>query len=669
MRTIKIIFLSFPFFLILSGCMPPVIKMPDRKPDIVKSYRSVGVYGGVPGMQKSGIWVDKGDYITILADGIISLHPRDPTKSFGPSGRLLYRIGERNYASRYYYPHSFPVLVNGELYLGYVGSAVDSYGEPEMPLWYSDDTGGYSVDIIVWKRYDPVEMADFLEELLRLNPGNEKLELIALPIINEKRYKLAQEKAKRETEEAKKAIEALKGREVEKEKITSEGDKMPLSSEKSLQKEAREVIDTLKGKEALGVKDPEKERQIAELTEKLHKAMEALKELEELKKKVEQQKEREKEIMVRIQRMEEDKLKRPKTPPLIAIASPKDGVMVDSEYIIISGVAESEEGIVKLEILVNDRPVITNDIRALQIVARDLRRVEFSERISLREGINEIHVIAQDKEGLSSRKGISIQMAKKKEELWAVIVGIDKYRNLPNLKFAGNDAREFYKFLVDVNRIPEDHIWLLLDEDATLDKLRSILGTHLPRRAGRDDTVIIFFAGHGATERDPSSPDGDGLEKYFLPHNASLRDLYSSALPMNEIARIFQRISAERLVFLADTCYSGGSGGRTVPTMGIRTNISDAFLNRLTQGKGRIIITASDANEVSEEKEELKHGVFTYYLLEGLKGKADLDGDRLITVDELYRYISQMVPQATNQSQHPVKKGEMKGQIILGIIQ
>ena len=64
----------------------------------------------------------------------------------------------------------------------------------------------------------------------------------------------------------------------------------------------------------------------------------------------------------------------------------------------------------------------------------------------------------------------------------------------------------------------------------------------------------------------------------------------------------------------------------------------------------------------------IKHGVFTYYLLEGLGGKADFDGDGVITLDEIYRYVSVKVPQATGQDQHPVKKGEMTGEIILGVV-
>jgi uncharacterized caspase-like protein len=82
-----------------------------------------------------------------------------------------------------------------------------------------------------------------------------------------------------------------------------------------------------------------------------------------------------------------------------------------------------------------------------------------------------------------------------------------------------------------------------------------------------------------------------------------------------------------------------------------------------------VIITASGANEVSTEKDELQHGVFTYFLLEGLRGPADFDNGGLVTVDEAYRYVSDTVPGATAQEQHPVKKGAVEGQLVLGVVQ
>jgi uncharacterized caspase-like protein len=165
------------------------------------------------------------------------------------------------------------------------------------------------------------------------------------------------------------------------------------------------------------------------------------------------------------------------------------------------------------------------------------------------------------------------------------------------------------------------------------------------------------------------SPDGDGLEKYLLPYDADPDDLYATALPMGEISRIFNRIRSERLVFVADSCYSGASGGRTIGISGIRATISEAFLDRIAGGKGRVIITASGANEVSAEDDNLGHGVFTYHFIQGLRGKADIDQDGMITVDEAFRYVSREVPRATGQEQHPVKKGTVEGRLILSITQ
>jgi uncharacterized caspase-like protein len=135
---------------------------------------------------------------------------------------------------------------------------------------------------------------------------------------------------------------------------------------------------------------------------------------------------------------------------------------------------------------------------------------------------------------------------------------------------------------------------------------------------------------------------------------------------MKEVRTIFQRIASERVIFIADTCYSGASGGRTILSRSTRATLSENFLERLSKGKGRIIISASSANEVSQENDQFRHGVFTYYLLEGLKGRADDDGDGLVTVGEVFRYVSRKVPEATGQDQHPVKKGEVVGEMVVG---
>jgi uncharacterized caspase-like protein len=229
-----------------------------------------------------------------------------------------------------------------------------------------------------------------------------------------------------------------------------------------------------------------------------------------------------------------------------------------------------------------------------------------------------------------------------------------------------NDAQAFRDYLKDYVGMPDERIFYLANQDATKSRIESLLGTTIKRKASKDDTVIIFYAGHGAVEPDPSNLDGDGFEKYLLPHDANLEDLYSTSISMNDIRTIFMRIHADRLIFIADTCYSGASGGRTMMATKTRANLSDRFYERISKGKGRVIISSCSANEVSKEDDSLQHGIFSYYMLEGLKGRADQDKDGIITISELFGYISRKVPEASAQDQHPVKKGETEGELVIG---
>jgi Skp family chaperone for outer membrane proteins len=358
-----------------------------------------------------------------------------------------------------------------------------------------------------------------------------------------------------------------------------------------------------------------------------------------------------------------------RVPPVILVVSPKEGWETESNIVLLSGVIQDDQGLEALEISINDEKLKTYWIGVDPSSGQETsKRLEFQERIPLRKGENRIKINAVDVEGFFAEKIISVRSVEKKRNVWAVVIGVNSYPNIRPLKYAVNDAMAFCNHLVEYNQVPKENVVLLLDEEATLTRLRSALGVYLKNKASKDDMVIIYFAGHGATERDSTSPDGDGLEKYLLPYDVDPKELYATALPMEEISRLFSRIRSDRLVFIVDTCYSGASGGRTISVADIRAGISDGFLDRITGGKGKIILTASGANEVSAESDELQHGIFTHFLIKGLQGQADSDGDGLITVDEVYTYVSKQVPQATNQEQHPVKKGIVEGPLVLSIV-
>lgn len=359
------------------------------------------------------------------------------------------------------------------------------------------------------------------------------------------------------------------------------------------------------------------------------------------------------------------------TPPLIAIAAPLDGKRVASESQMLSGTVRDDKGVASIEITLNGRRLDT--ARGIAVVQKTLdggNEQDFRMEIPLKPGENLITVTAFDMENSASSRSVTVFRDSERGEIWAAVIGLNAYQSpgIPHLNYAKNDARAFADYLRKNMRLDEDHLFELYDSEATVRNMKSVLGTRLPRLADKpEDTVYIFFAGHGAPEKDTDSKDQDGITKYILAYDSDPQDLYSTAMPMDEVARILSRIRAERIIFIADSCYSGGAGGRTILASGRRANLSDAFLDRIAQsGKGRIILSSSNANEVSQESDKLGHGFFTYYLLKGLKGEADLDGDRLIDIDEIYRYLNKWVPEQTKGAQHPVKKGQAEGLVIVG---
>jgi hypothetical protein len=358
------------------------------------------------------------------------------------------------------------------------------------------------------------------------------------------------------------------------------------------------------------------------------------------------------------------------TKPVVLISVPYGNAVVEAPYLLLDVFAVDDKGIENIAITVNGLPVNVEITRGIKqkIDKTEALKIHFKQRLSLILGLNIVKVKVTDTNGLSVEEIITITRKVEKGQVFAAIIGINDYQAVRDLRYAVNDAKAFKDYLQYNIGIPEKNLFYFIDQDATKENLQKLLGTHLKRKVSKEDTVFIFFAGHGAVESDPENPDGDGFEKYLLPHDADLNDLYTSSISMDEIRKIFQRIRSDRIIFIVDSCYSGASGGRTILTNASRANLSDKFMERISKSKGRIIISSCAANEVSQENDKYEHGLFSYYFLKGLKGEADFDHDGLITVSEIFGYVSKTVPSASGQDQHPVKRGESEGQLIIGKI-
>lgn len=254
-------------------------------------------------------------------------------------------------------------------------------------------------------------------------------------------------------------------------------------------------------------------------------------------------------------------------------------------------------------------------------------------------------------------------------EKYAVIVGVARYKDplVPVLRYADRDAEAIRDFLLspEGGQFNPEHMVYLVNEDATLKNFRTALYTFLTQ-ARNQDIVVIYFAGHG-------SPDpNDRRNLYLLPYDTEVLNMGGSAFPMWEMQDVFARIiKAERIVTFTDACHSAGISGessrpspRLPAAAGSRrgmeieplgNNLINQYLTRYAGEGQRAVMTASDISEASMEGPMWGggHGVFTHFLIEGLKGKADFNGDGTVTAGELFDYVRQQVSAATHQRQNP----------------
>lgn len=253
---------------------------------------------------------------------------------------------------------------------------------------------------------------------------------------------------------------------------------------------------------------------------------------------------------------------------------------------------------------------------------------------------------------------------------FAFVVGIDEYQSImvPRLSFAVADASSIARQLQLPGPfgVPQATTTLLLNGEASRESMIEGLN-RLTREVGTDDFVIFYFAGHGASEVSAKGDSDDKLAKYIVPYDVDLESLDSSAIDHNFLAERINKIKARNIVLIFDCCYSGAAGGRTVPLRNIRSSplpVGTRYLERFT-GSGRIIFTACNGTEVAQERRDLSHGVFTHFLLEGLKGRADYKRDHKIDVEELWMYAQAETIRATEGTQSPVRDGRVQGDPIV----
>jgi helicase len=197
-------------------------------------------------------------------------------------------------------------------------------------------------------------------------------------------------------------------------------------------------------------------------------------------------------------------------------------------------------------------------------------------------------------------------------------------------------------------------------------------------RVKPEDLVVIYIASHGS----PRTSDPNGVS-YVITHDTKLdsaANLYATSLQMIDLVELLRRdVKARRVVLILDTCFSGDATGERGVAVHTSDNAAgpaaefsiatDRFEDK-TQGAARVVISASRANEQSREDETLKHGYFTYFLLEALKENGGKS-----TLKDVFQFVHDRTVKAVHEkfgaqvSQTPTMRNTPEGLgLVLGVV-
>ena len=243
----------------------------------------------------------------------------------------------------------------------------------------------------------------------------------------------------------------------------------------------------------------------------------------------------------------------------------------------------------------------------------------------------------------------------------ALLIGVDEYGDLPVLTMPSTDVTELGRILGD------SHIGGFDDIKSLLNQGRATVETAVEEffaQRSRDDLLLLYFSGHGIRS------DTDG--RLYLAQKDTRRErLRSTAVSASFITELMDESRSQRQVLVLDCCHSGafskGFKGETSGSVGTR----QAFEGN---GRGRIVLTASDATQFAWEDNTLigspaENSVFTRFLIEGLRtGEADQDGDGIVTVDEWYEFARHRVMASTTKQKPQIWTYKGEGKIELATV-
>jgi hypothetical protein len=235
----------------------------------------------------------------------------------------------------------------------------------------------------------------------------------------------------------------------------------------------------------------------------------------------------------------------------------------------------------------------------------------------------------------------------------AVLIGIDTYEDpeLVGLQFAAKDAEDMARVLQDPDLGGFDEVILLTGRVDRTDFFSAL--DHATATLEREDTLLVFYAGHGTLESDGLSPS----QLYLLTSEARLDRAWETGIPLASIEETLSQVRARRRIVIFDTCHSGqgrsalGAEARAVRDS-IRGPLPAPVLAEL-HSRYEARLYSAHYNQPAIEDPILENGVYTHYLVQALEGPGDLDGDGVVDLMEAHTFARDRTMVRTHNAQEP----------------
>lgn len=235
-------------------------------------------------------------------------------------------------------------------------------------------------------------------------------------------------------------------------------------------------------------------------------------------------------------------------------------------------------------------------------------------------------IVKSDVDDLPSNK------AQVNKNAYAIVIGIESYRQkLPKADFATSDAETVTKYLTKVMGYPEENVVTLTNDKATKSDFEKYFGKWLSNNVEQGGSVFIYYSGHGA----PNPKTGDA---FLVPYDGDPAFIDETGYQLNKLYEQLGKLPAKEIIVALDSCFSG-AGGRSVIAKGARPLVMNMEANVIPPKVA--VLSAASGEQVSSTYDEKGHGLFTYFMLKGLKGEAETNGS--VDIGNLFEYIKPQV--------------------------